>query len=267
MYVSVQVSDGFGNQMFKVAAMLGYAQRYGHQPVFCEEPLSSKDHPTTALSIRDIFPHIPVKSELTKETWTLLQEPPDAAMTYIEFPAIQGNVYMKGYFQSERYFPTLVIPISLPILPHCIELFQNDWSSIFFLHIRRGDYLHPTNRHHTIDVFSYLQKSLAYFPAEQTCFVVSDDISWCRETLPTWFLRSWLFCPTITDAETFYWMTLCSGGICANSSFSWWAAYFLKRGHPPSVSIRICMPRPWGQPPLPEARELISEWATPIQWN
>jgi hypothetical protein len=266
MYVSVQISDGFGNQMFKVAAMLGYAQRHGHQPIFLEEPKPSKDHPNTTLSVRTFFPTIPIIPEAIKQAWTVLQEPAGASMTYLEFPAIQGNVYLKGYFQSEQYFPKVRIPFAPNIVPQCIELFANDWSSTFFLHIRRGDYMHPANAHHTINVYSYLQKSLVHFSEALTCFVVSDDIIWCKTTLPTWFSRKWLFCPDATDAETLYWMSLCAGGICANSSFSWWAAYFLKQDRDISETLQICMPFPWGKPPLPEARNLIPEWATSIQW-
>jgi hypothetical protein len=261
MYVTVKVSDGFGNQMFMVAAMLGYAERYGHQPVFLEEPTVSKDHSSSSLFIRDFFPQIPVRPDLRSQAWTVLREPAAAAMTFLDLPDISGNVYLQGYFQSERYFPRQGISTTPPVpLNPCAELFAQDWSRTFFLHIRRGDYLHAANQHHQIKVESYLRKSLLQYPTELTCFVVSDDIEWCQQTLPTWFSRSFVFCPATTDSETLFWMSLCAGGICANSSFSWWGAYFQKRGS------RVCMPTPWGTPPLPEARDLIPAWATSVSW-
>ncbi len=263
MYVTVKVSDGFGNQMFMVAAMLGYAERYGHQPVFLEEPRVSKDHSSSTLFLRDFFPQIPVRPDLQSHAWTVLREPAEAAMTYIDLPNISGNVCLQGYFQSERYFPRQGIPHTLPVPPNlCADsLFANDWSRTFFLHIRRGDYLHAANRHHQINVESYLRTCLPFYSSDFTCFVVSDDIDWCEQTLPTWFSRPFLFCPAgTTDSETLFWMSLCAGGICANSTFSWWGAYFQKRGY------RVCMPTPWGTSPLPEARDLIPAWATPVGW-
>ncbi len=252
--------------MFKIAAMLGYAQRFGHQPVFCEDPSVSKDHPESLLNVRAFFPEIPLLPDVQKEEWVVLHEPANGSMTYLELPNIPKNVLLKGYFQSERYFPKIGIPTCLPFFPSLTnELSQQDWSNLFFLHVRRGDYLHPLNQHHVIDVRSYYQKSLQHFSENQICFVVSDDIHWCKATLPTWFQRRWLFCPEgLSDAETFFWMTLCRGGICGNSSFSWWAAYFQKSR---ATNTCICMPYPWGGPAFPEARDLIPEWAIRVQWS
>lgn len=264
MYVTVDLKDGFGNQMFMVAAMLGYAERHGHQPIFLKTPERSKDHTDSVLNISDFFPDIPVRADLTALYWTVLQEPPGAAMTYLELPAVPGPVLLRGYFQSERYFPTQGLPRAPPLCNLSSELLAHDWSHTYFLHIRRGDYMHPANIHHRIDIRQYVSRCLHQFPKDWVCFVVSDDIPWCKATLPTWFTERWFFCPeTATDAETFFWMTVCAGGICANSSFSWWAAYFLK--YQQSFSV-LCMPYPWGTPPLPEARDLIPRWATRVTW-
>ncbi len=267
-YVTINITDGFGNQMFKVACMLGYSERFGHIPVFLEEPNVSKDHADSVLKIQNFF-SIPVRPELAKEPWMVLKEPHDHAFTYNTLPNIDGNVYLDGYFQSELYFPRQGLPTSVPC-PQSIhtDFLSIDWSSVFFLHIRRGDYMHAANRHHQIDVGAYVRKAMREFSLEgKQCFVASDDIAWCQSALPTWFpSQSWIFCPSdLTDAETLFWMSLCGlGGICANSSFSWWGAFFVRLSAP---EAKFCMPYPWGTKPLPEARDLYPSWVKKIDWS
>ena len=276
-YVTVQLTDGFGNQMFQVAAALGYAERYGCTPMFLKRPTAPKHHPQSTLNVVDFFPEIPIlEGEEQGIIWKRLKEPAGAAFTYIPLPAPtqdDANILLEGYFQSERYFPSMFrmpniapAPVSLANL----DFFAHDWPRTFFLHVRRGDYLHPTNRHHYIDLVGggYYGRCLEAMKAVGgVCFVVSDDMTWCRQTLPSIAPPglSLLWCPTdTTDAETFYWMTMCgAGAICANSTFSWWAAYFIHRSHGPSA--RLFMPKPWGHPPMPPVRDLYPSWVDALE--
>jgi hypothetical protein len=267
-YVTIEPSGGFGNQMFMVAAMLGYADLYGHTPVFLKLVDGSNDHPTSVCKVSELFSNISIRPELSDLPWQTIQEAPGNAFTYRSLPDIQGHVRLKGYFQSERYFPKQGISVSLyPPMFSCISYMKCDWPNTFFLHIRRGDYLHPLNTHHNISLLPYMRKCLTEYDSERhTCFVVSDDIEWCRRELP--FLipewSKWMFCSSeCSDLETLFWMQLCmQGGICANSSFSWWSAYFLHKKEP---IVRIFMPAQWGTPPLPPARDLHPSWARKVE--
>lgn len=265
-YVTAKLFGGWGNQMFIVASMLGYAERHGHRPVLLMEP--PKEHFKSQLYVLDFF-SVPVCPELaTQCTWISIKENPGNAFTYTSLPNIQGNVCLEGCFQSEMYFPFQQIRPRIPQFSPTFnsDLLYNNWSKTFFLHIRRGDYLHPANVHHCIPVEPYIRKVLPLFEKDLTCFVVSDDIAWCKMVLPTLFsntLISWLFCSAETsDAETLFWMSMCgAGGICANSTFSWWGAYFLRQ-----QNKSLYMPYPWGSPPLPEARDLYPPWSTKVNW-
>jgi hypothetical protein len=271
-YVSIKPSGGFGNQMFQIAAMLGYAERYGHTPVFIEKPRIGWEHAgRSAFDMSALFNNIPV---LTKTVaWNIVKEPVDAAFSYIELPAYHDeHVLLEGYFQSDRYGPSdgmrLLGAPSGSLHP---ALIPHNWSSTFFLHVRRTDYLHPANAHHRVDLVEYYRECLRRMRLSEgrTCFVVSDDIDWCRRELPgllPGWQGEWLFCPpTISDAETFFWMTACGlGGICANSTFSWWAAYFLHRLKGAAAAVQLFMPAVWGHPPLPPARDIHPPWATAV---
>jgi len=257
MYVAANLTDGFGNQLFRLAAAIAYAYRWNKAVVFYGEPQRTKDHPTTALRIRELFPFIPVLVQPEEYTWLTYKEPPNSTWTYHEIPYIEGNVYLVGDFQCWQHVPIQMR--SLFALPPPSTLLPNpSWKSTAFLHVRRGDYLHPLNRHHNIPMESYIRYSLRMIPHAVRVFVVSDDIAWCRETLPRMYPeeRRWMFAPEeLSDRDTFYWMCECkAGAITANSSFSWWAAFFAQ-------SDVCCMPAPWILPPLKGGEDIYPPWA------
>lgn len=268
-YVSIHLEGGAGNQFFQIAAMLGYAEQYGHIPVFLEKPRPYKDHSSSVFDMQTLFPSIGVAPPGLQ--WKLLQEGSQDAYTFSPIPYIPDNVCLKGFFQSELYFPKR--GLHLTVCPHqfsATDLFSNNWSRTAFLHIRRGDYLHPLNHHHVIPIRGYLQRSLQYLsihcPQIDRYFVASDDIHWCKEMLPSYIPNipsdQWIWCPaSCTDQETLFWMQTCGAGVCANSSFSWWAGYLLHQSNP---SAPILMPNIWGFPPLPPTKDLHPNWVIRI---
>jgi hypothetical protein len=249
--------------------MLGYAERTGRTAVFARKPDDSWEHKGSQLRITDWFPNIPVREDLASLNWCVIREQQENAFTYMPVPDFPGeHVFLEGFFQSEKYGPAVLAnPPSTLSLPAGLE--SQDWSKTFFFHVRRGDYLHPANAHHAVDLSDYYRQAFARMPEGSQCFVVSDDMPWCRENLPTLLAseeaaKHWCWCPEdATDVEAFAAMIRCElGGICANSTFSWWAAFFQRQR---TVSQRaVYMPRVWGKPPLPEVRDLHPVWATVI---
>lgn len=254
MYVSVKLSSGLGNRFFQVAAILGYAERYGHTPVFIREWIGDNPSHPGPRDITDFFPEIPIVP--LDGAWTIVHMADSDVMNYVPLNRVNGNVCLEGYFQSERYFPTRRI---LPeILTSCLPV-DLPFASAAFLHVRRGDFLHPLCAHHRVDLGDYIHRCLAMYPSDTVFVVCSDDIAWCKDTLPglysdrvsadrwRWFDGS--------DYETLGVMMRClRGGICANSTFSWWGAYFGSRDF-------VCMPSVWGYPPMPVAVDIWPEWA------
>jgi Glycosyl transferase family 11 len=254
-YVSCSVSDGLGNRLFQIMAMLGYAEKYGHTPVFIREWI--KDNPTQPGGNRvcTLFPTIQTMTlESVVGEWSYLRPPFMDAMTYVELPRMTGHVKLEGYFQSARYFPRC-LPVFAGLVPLSIS------QPSLFLHVRRGDYLHPLNTHHYVDLASYYERALALFPEDALVYVCSDDIEWCKITLPGRYgsvvgAHRWRW--VVGDEfETLSVMMGCSlGGMCANSTFSWWGAWLN-----PSTEKIVCMPDVWIHPrpghPLP--RDLYPE--------
>ena len=236
MFVSCQISDGLGNRLFQIAAMLGYAEKHGHKPLFITEWINENKTQPGGNKVCALFPGIPTMSlESVAGSWSLIQPPGVDAMTYRELPYVAGHVKLQGYFQSELYFP-LRLPIS-GLVPVVRE-------NALFLHVRRGDYLHPLNQHHHVDLRSYYEKALALFPDNASVLVCSDDIAWCKVTLPLRYTSvradKWIWIQG-DEFETLSAMMGCGlGGICANSTFSWWGSYLN-----PSVEKLVVMPATW----------------------
>jgi hypothetical protein len=259
-YVCSHISDGLGNRFFQVAAALGYAKKHGHTPVFIDHWMTDTNH-IGPKGIRDYFPAI--QTIKLEPGWTLMQEGEGQVFTYHPMPFVEGNGYLKGYFQSEKYFPEGGVP-----RPAILAGLEERYRNFAFLHVRRGDYLLPVCAHHYVDFTAYYRYALSLFADSGVRILVcSDDIEWCRATLPGRYgdlisADRWEFLAAdATDYDTLRAMTACGrGGICANSTFSWWGAYWnVGRG---AAGVHYTMPSVWGRPPVPETRDLYPSWAT-----
>lgn len=228
-----------GNQMFQFAALKGIARNRGFE--YCFPPSTNKnewtDHQlflpfnlsqTSQLNIQYIDQSRPVVFEDTFSfNEKLFNECPDW-------------VSLHGFFQTERYFKHIENEIRgdfsfrSEILNPCEEMICQIDNPIS-LHIRRTDY--TTNPNHTVLSLDYYQKALEQFDENSTVLVFSDDPHWCN--------RQELFSDDrflIAEGNTNYvdlcLMTLCSGHIIANSSFSWWGAWL-------SNSKKVVAPSGW----------------------
>lgn len=166
---------------------------------------------------------------------------------------IAGNVYLDGYWQSERYFADIQEIIrrefTLQVDPDpltsglCKRAHEVESVSV---HIRRGDYVwNPVTRHFhgtcPPDYYRSAARYIADMVKDVHFFVFSDDPAWVRENL------------TLESPATFVThngpdkghddlriMTHCKHHIIANSSFSWWGAWLGR--HPGKI---VVAPRKW----------------------
>lgn len=250
-YVSVQLTDGLGNRLFQVAACLGYAEKHGHIPVFIKEWIKKDTSHAGPKHITEFFPDIPLLSNVEIASWAVLKPEGKDAFTFIDLPYIDGHVKLEGYFQSERYFPKRGIPI--PELLRNVAL-EYDYKSCAFLHVRRGDYLSPYTTHHRVDLMKYYQRALCDLPRNTPVVICSDDYVWCRSVFPQLW-HNLIFLEDMPDYVTLAVMSRCGVmAICANSTFSWWGAYFS------GAAVKV-MPDTWGYPPLPPPVDLYPDWA------
>lgn len=251
MYVSIHISDGLGNRFFQLAAMIWYSKKHKCKPVFIRQWINKNSH-SGPYDIDFYFPEIPLLETIPEDNWSSLVTPFSHAHKYIDLQLVNTNVLLKGYFQAWQY-------IDLPIPRVLLEPGFHTPNS-FFLHVRRGDYLHPACKHHVVDLNNYLKRAYALMPSDATVIVCSDDIIWCKQNIPSLVGNGNYVFYEGDNYETLRMMVHCDlGGICANSTFSWWGAYW---GHRMNSNRLYTMPDIWGYKPLPPAEDLLPPWAT-----
>ena len=72
-------------------------------------------------------------------------------------------------------------------------------------------------------------------------------------------------CNETKDYISMWLMSQCWGGaITANSTFSWWGAYFARQNAPKPFTAFF--PNVWGQG-LPPAKDVVPDWGTSVHIN
>jgi hypothetical protein len=170
-----------------------------------------------------------------------------------EVLSLPDNIYLDGYWQSEKYFFDIADIISKefsfvnpPSIINQELIGKIKGCNSVSVHIRRGDYVSnpKTLETHGVLGAEYYRKSLNLIKEKvkkPEIFVFSDDISWAKENLmvdlPLHFIEH-------NNAEKNYedlrLMNNCKHHIIANSSFSWWGAWLSNNKNNVVIS-----PRKW----------------------
>lgn len=176
------------------------------------------------------------------------------------FDKCPDNINLHDYFTTEKYFYNIKdiirkdFTFKESILGPCKEII-NEIKNPIFMHVRRGDYVANPNAH-PICPISYYEDALNLFDKESPVLVFSDDTDWCKEQK---FFESDRFmiseysekypqtCDTLQGKQNalipyfdLCMMSLCTGGVIANSTMSWWGAWLIENPTQP-----IVYPNPW----------------------
>lgn len=226
--VFIKLLGGLGNNLFQIATAYAYAKRHDKELVLVKEK-----HGTTHGSLDTYDNNILSKIKYTEQNdlnlanYLIYQEP---HFHYAEIPKVDGNIFLNGYFQSEKYFEDcradLLELFSGPqeyreaIIEKYKDLLKYNTCSI---HSRRGDYLnYPTQ--YPVQNLNYFMKAVRQMPDDTKFLVFSDDIAWCKQNFPD-IDNKFVCIEGNQDFEDLTLMSLCENNIIANSSFSWWGAY------------------------------------------
>ena len=177
------------------------------------------------------------------------------------------DVYLIGYWQSEKYFAAIADLIreefQLREEPSATsrELAQRiqDCQAVS-LHVRRGDYVTNPRTHqvHGVCSLEYYARCIAYIAQRvehPTFFVFSDDPDWARAHIrpghPTVYVTH---NGAARDYEDLWLMSQCKHHILANSSFSWWGAWLCR--NPDKI---VLAPQRWFNDLSIDTRDLLPE--------
>jgi len=145
-----------------------------------------------------------------------------------KFNEIPDNVFLDGYWQSEKYFIESENEIrkDLEIPEHIKSYIINKYNILnkdtVSIHVRRGDYT-KLQHIHPLQSIEYYKKAYDIINDNSiNVLVFSDDINWCKENIK---FNNITYIEGETNIVDMYIMSLCTHNIIANSSFSWWGAW------------------------------------------
>lgn len=164
-----------------------------------------------------------------------------------------GDIYLEGYWQSERYFSDIKDVIRREFTFKHVPDSENEKvvkeilrTNAVSVHVRRGDYVSDPriNQVHGVCATEYYSgaiKRIADSVPRPRFFVFSDDLEWARENLPLDYQVTYVSHNGLSKSyEDLRLMSLCRYHIIANSSFSWWGAWLA-----PSEGKLVIAPRRW----------------------
>jgi len=219
--ISVETIGGLGNQIFQIVFIYALAKKYNLNYFII--PLLRNYHNSKNIQYYDsIFKHFNKHKEDIKH---IFNEPSEKVFSYISNIDIKNNTIFKGYFQNEKYFKEYKNEIIKLLTDN--PIYENiEKNNSYFIHIRRGDYIQK--QLHFINLDIYFKNVIEYILSidkDTHFYIISDDISFCKKYEIFKSINK-DFYTNKNPLETLYFMSKCyKGGICSNSTFSWWGSY------------------------------------------
>lgn len=277
-WVAPRLTGGLGNRLFEFAAALGLAEKYNKPCIFLKTQFTKNDHGPMD-SICKLYPSIPIV-EKSDEPQAMYYERRNGCFLYEPFPEVpeQRCIIVDGWRQTEKYFPRKKERLA----PHW-DAFVNEEDRVrlqktytlstqeerektWFLHVRLGDY--KILPHHQIPILPYYQKCLNQVPKDCKVYLFSDEPHLCAQWVEGQCKGRGLqfeICNETDEIRALYVMSQCWGGaIVANSTFSWWGAYFAWLAQGEKDSYKSFYPSIWGQG-LPPAVDVVPQFGQVVE--
>ena len=258
--ITTHLMGGLGNQLFQIFNCIAYAIRHKEQ---FKLPLIKRDMKSAEGALRPTYWDSFLKrlqpfliDDVDKKILTY-QEP---TFHYTETPKIKNQTFLFwGYYTSYKYFKDSFEIIKKMI---GIEGLKNKLRENFVfkdcisMHFRHGDYKniqdsHPiaSNQYYIDAIEHIISKTnkdnwrILYFCEEQDNAAINIKIKILKRRFKN--LKFIKGDDKLADWEQMLSMSCCEHNIIANSTFSWWGAYFNA-----NKGKIVCYPNQWFGPKL-----------------
>ena len=236
--VYINLTSGMGNRLFKIASAYGISKKQ-KKNMYISDVYTTYHNTEGVDYMKTIFRNVRLKKI---DNYNTFIEKEDEALSFLDIPHYDENIFIKGYFQNEKYF--------IDYKKEIIELFQMEESrrkqltekydnlhNMYFIHIRRGDYLKEYMR--DINMNKYYKNCFSLFKPDANFLVFSDDLTYCKNL--EMLKRKNITFVDENELNSLYLMSLCYlGGIASNSTFSWWGSYLN-----PNPNKFVTFPNKW----------------------
>jgi hypothetical protein len=261
--ITCNLMGGLGNQIFQIFATISYAIKSKSQFKFINvESLGGGSTTVRNTYWKTFFSNMRPFLMPSMPAVTVIRE---SGFPYNELPVremINKDVLIYGYFQSYKYFQDnyniICRLVGINKMKEALLLklnLSNDYmENNISMHFRIGDYK-KIQEYHPLATYGYYERSLEYLQTQNPtkmfnvlffCEDVDYDevavmINKLSAKFPSYnFTRA---SNTLSDWEQMLLMSCCHHNIIANSSFSWWGAYFNA-----FADKRVCYPSAWFGP-------------------
>ena len=283
--VSVYLMGGLGNQLFQIFAALAYGIRFKRKIVLpysevLTTGIARNTYWDSFLASLKTFTTFNNKNGYTNQDFNRFVQYRESGHHYSEIANVQNNeILVFGYFQSPLYFDSEKETIFslIKLLDSKLNVLKeypqySPFNSInISMHFRLGDYKEKQD-YHPILPYSYYHNSLAhilmnidvtkkanifYFCEKEDNDTVSQMIDDLNKVFNGFFFVK--VDDTIEDWKQMLIMSNCHHNIIANSSFSWWGAYFNN-----DDDKIVCYPSLWFGP---AASKNNTSTMFPMEWK
>jgi hypothetical protein len=241
--VIVRIQGGLGNQMFQYATALALSIDRGIQVMLDTSSYAFDRKRRFALGGFDGVADRMSSGQVgifrpTQERMTVTVVDDD--FRTFDFPT--GNLYLNGYWQSERHFVRHADQVSRDFGMIRREDLLRTYPGIVdgvAVHVRRTDYL-SSNGYHPVLPITYYQAALERLGPGLRPFVFSDDPGWCEANLRSGPFSDAVVVRSTSEFDDLFLMSRARHNVIANSSFSWWGAWLNRRD-----KRRVVAPSEW----------------------
>lgn len=287
--IIVRLIGGLGNQLFQYAVGRNLADRHKTKlkiDISGFETYKLHKYSLAPFNIREDIATAEEISQLTSANQgnsngfftKLFRRPAGSPASHIrekhvhfdpEILNLPDNVYLDGYWQSEKYFSDIEKDIRREFTVKDPQKDKDRETADIIasceavsLHIRRGDYVSnaTTNQIFGTCGLDYYHSSIGIIAQNVPnphFFIFSDDPEWARNNLkldyPTTLVEHNNADRNFEDLRL---MSQCNHNIIANSSFAWWGAWL--NNNPDKIVIA---PAKWFQTAKYDPKDII-----PPQW-
>jgi hypothetical protein len=257
--ITCLIKGGLGNQLFQIYRLLAYAITYNLNFYILETPTVGNRPSywnTIFTNLKTVLRKQHVLNLIILEESQINNYTNDSIVTIMS----KNNIIINGYFQNYKYFENVSNLISniLHINELCSKVaikHPYKYKSTTSMHFRYGDYKSLSD-HFNILEYSYYYSALSYilqnenpisitnnvliFYEASDYLQVSNIVDRLKQNVLMSTLNFIYIDTNIPDYEQIFIMSNCKNNIIANSTFSWWGAYFNVTENP----IR-CYPSVW----------------------